>query len=52
MLEVDRRSAGLKAGARRAPAFVGLARRLGKCLGEPGDHFRVDRIVLRKASGR
>jgi len=29
-----------------------LARRLAERLGEPGDHLRVDRIVLRQASGR
>jgi len=32
--------------------IVPLARRLAKCLGEPGDHLRVDRIVLGQASGR
>ena len=29
-----------------------LARRLAKCLGKPGDHLRVDRIVLGQPSGR
>src|ERR1700692_1173807 len=29
-----------------------LARRLAERLGEPSDHLRVDRIVLRQASGR
>src|ERR1700724_1692046 len=29
-----------------------LARRLAERLGEPGDHLRVDRIVLRQTSGR
>ena len=32
--------------------IVGLARRLAECLGEPGDHLRVDRIVLGQPSGR
>jgi hypothetical protein len=32
--------------------IVGLARRLAKYLGEPGDHLRVDHIVLCQPSGR
>jgi hypothetical protein len=32
--------------------IVDLARRLAKCLGEPGDHLGVDRIVLCQAPGR
>jgi hypothetical protein len=31
---------------------VGLARCFGEGLGEPGDHLRIDRIVLGEASGR
>jgi hypothetical protein len=35
-----------------ACGIVGLARRLVERLGEPGDHLRVDRIVLRQSTGR
>src|SRR6266702_5635185 len=31
---------------------VFLARRLAECLGEPGNHLRVDRIVLGRPAGR
>ena len=32
--------------------IVGLAWRVGEGLGEPGDHLRIDRIVLGEAPGR
>src|SRR6185437_2869627 len=32
--------------------IAGLARRLDKGLGEPGDHLRIDRIVLGEPPGR
>src|SRR5579863_423766 len=32
--------------------IVGLTWRLAECLGEPGDHLRVNRIVLGQAAGR
>ena len=52
-LEIDQSYAGLHQRHQLLlRGIVHLTRRLAECLGKPGDHLRIDRIVLCHPSGR